>query len=366
MSLKRTPLYDKHKELGANVVEFFGWEMPMTYTTLTDEHLAVRQAAGLFDVSHMGEIYIEGKDAAAFMKKVYSNDLEKLENGAIAYGFFLNEEGGVVDDLLVYKRNPDSYLAVVNASNADKDDAWLRSLEEGFDITIDNRSDDIAEVAIQGPKAQEILQKVTDLDLNEIPFFHFKEDVMVAGVPCLVSRTGYTGEDGFEIYFGNDDAVKIWDALMEAGEGVLKPTGLACRDTLRFEAALPLYGNELDADISPLEAGLGMFVSKEGDFIGSDVMKAQRDGELKRKLIGLELIDKGIARHGYPVYDENDREIGYVTTGYRSPSLNKAIANALIEIDGPSIDDEVYVGIRKKKAKAKVINKYYLKKNTKK
>ena len=300
------------------------------------------------------------------MKKVFSNDLEKLENGAIAYGFFLNEEGGVVDDLLVYKRNHDSYLAVVNASNTDKDDAWLRSHAEGFDITLDNRSDDVAEVAIQGPKAQEILQKITDLDLNEIPFFHFKEDVMVAGIPCLVSRTGYTGEDGFEIYFGNDDAVKIWDALFEAGEGILKPVGLACRDTLRFEAALPLYGNELDAAISPLEAGFGIFVAKEGDFIGSNVMKAQRAGSLKRKLVGLELLDKGIARHGYPVYDENDREIGFVTTGYLSPSLGKVIANALIEKDGPSIDDEVYVGIRKKKAKAKVINKRYLQKNTKK
>lgn len=366
MSLKRTPLYNKHKELGADVVEFFGWEMPMTYTKLTEEHLAVRQAAGLFDVSHMGEIYVEGEDAATFMRKVFSNNLEKLENGAIAYGFLLNPEGGVVDDLLVYKRNEDSYLAVVNASNTDKDDQWLRDHVEGFDVTLENRSDETAEVAIQGPKAQEILQKITDLDLNEIPFFHFKEEVMVAGVPCLVSRTGYTGEDGFEIYFPNDVAEKIWDALFEAGEGILKPVGLACRDTLRFEAALPLYGNELDADISPLEAGFGIFVDKEGDFIGSDVMRKQREGALSRKLIGLELLDKGIARHGYPVYDEKDREIGFITTGYLSPSLNKVIANALIEKDGPSIDDEVYVGIRKKKAKAKVINKRYLQKNTKK
>ena len=208
MSLKRTPLYNKHKEAGADVVEFFGWEMPMTYTKLEDEHLAVRQAAGLFDVSHMGEIYVEGPDSAAFMKKMFTNDLEKLEDGAIAYGFFLTETGGIVDDLLVYRRNKDSYLLVVNASNCDKDDAWLRAHEEGYDIVIDNRSDDIAEVAIQGPKAQEILQKITDFDLESLPFFHFKEDVVVAGVSTLISRTGYTGEDGFEIYFGNDDAEK--------------------------------------------------------------------------------------------------------------------------------------------------------------
>lgn len=366
MSLKRTPLYNKHKEAGADIVEFFGWEMPMTYTKLVDEHLAVRNAAGLFDVSHMGEIYVEGKDSAAFMKKMFSNDLEKLADGAIAYGFFLNDSGGVVDDLLVYKRNEESYLCVVNASNTDKDDEWLRAHEEGFDVTIDNRSDDIAEVAIQGPKAQEILQKLTDFDLNTLPFFHFKEDIVVAGVSCLISRTGYTGEDGFEIYFGNDDAEKIWDSLFEAGEGILLPVGLGCRDTLRFEAALPLYGNELGDDVSPLEAGFGMFVDKEGSFIGSEVMRAQRAGELKRKLVGIELLDKGIARHGYPVFDLEENEIGYVTTGYKSPSLNKVIANVLIDKDGPSIDDELYVGIRKKKAKARVINKRYLQKKTKK
>ncbi|NLY72114.1 MAG: glycine cleavage system aminomethyltransferase GcvT [Tissierellia bacterium] len=366
MSLKRTPLYNKHKEAGADVVEFFGWEMPMTYTKLEDEHLAVRQAAGLFDVSHMGEIYVEGPDSAAFMKKMFTNDLEKLEDGAIAYGFFLTETGGIVDDLLVYRRNKDSYLLVVNASNCDKDDAWLRAHEEGYDIVIDNRSDDIAEVAIQGPKAQEILQKITDFDLESLPFFHFKEDVVVAGVSTLISRTGYTGEDGFEIYFGNDDAEKIWDALFEAGEGVLKPAGLGCRDTLRFEAGLPLYGNELDDKTSPLEAGFGIFVSKEGDFIGSDVMKAQRAGELNKKLVGLELVDRGIARHGYPVYDLEENEIGVVTTGYKSPSLNKVIANAIINKDGPSLDDEVLIGVRKKKVRAKVINKYYLRKNTKK
>lgn len=366
MSLKRTPLYDKHKEAGADIVEFFGWEMPMTYTKLSEEHQAVRHAAGLFDVSHMGEIYVEGKDSARFMKKMFSNNLDKVADGAIAYGFFLNEKGGIVDDLLVYRRNEDSYLCVVNASNADKDDAWLRAHQEGFDVSIDNRSDDIAEVAIQGPKAQEILQKVTEFELESLPFFHFKEDIVVAGVSCLISRTGYTGEDGFEIYFGNDDAEKIWDALFEAGEGVLKPVGLGCRDTLRFEAALPLYGNELGDNISPLEAGFGIFVDKEGTFIGSDVMRAQRAGDLSRKLVGLELIDKGIARHGYPVYDENDKEIGFITTGYKSPSLNKVIANALIEKDGPSIDDLVYVGIRNKKAKAKVINKRYLHKKTKK
>lgn len=364
MSLKRTPLYNKHKEAGADVVEFFGWEMPMTYTKLEEEHLAVRNAAGLFDVSHMGEVHVDGPDSAAFLGKMFSNDLEKLADGAIAYGFFLNENGGVVDDLLIYKRNKDSYILVTNASNTPKDLDWLNKHAEGLDLTIEDKAEGI--LAIQGPKAQEILQKATDFDLETIPFFNFKEGVEIAGVKTLVSRTGYTGEDGFEIFFAADGAEKIWDTLFEVGEGVLMPAGLGCRDTLRFEAGLPLYGNELNEETSPLEAGFGMFVSKEGDFIGSDVMKAQRAGELDKKLVGIELIDRGIARQGYPIFNLEDEEIGVVTTGYKSPSLDKVIANAIIDKDGPSIDDEVLVGIRKRRVKAKVINKYYLRKNTKK
>lgn len=363
MDSKKTKLYDEHKNLGAKIVNYAGWEMPVQYEGLVPEHNAVRNEAGLFDVSHMGNISVKGKDALPFLDYLMTNDISKLNDNQIVYTFMCYPDGGVVEDLLVYKTNDEKFNLIVNAANIDKDWDWINKNKADFDVELANLSPETAIIAIQGPKAQEILQKLTDTKLDEVKFFYFKEDVKIDGASAMISRTGYTGEDGFEIYLTNEDVVKVWKSLLEAGkEEGIKPAGLGSRDTLRFEAMLPLYGQELSKDISPLEAGLKFFVKlkKEADFIGKEALQKQADGGLERTLVGFELLGRGIPREGYEVYKDGEK-IGHVTTGYKSPTLNKNIGNALIKISEKELGNEIDIMVRNKPVKAKVISKNFLK-----
>ena len=366
-NLKKTPLYEIYPKYNAKIIDFAGWAMPVQFESIISEHETVRNAAGLFDVSHMGEIIVKGKDAFPFLQNLLTNDLSKLNDNQVLYTLMCNHNGGVIDDLLVYKYSNNYYLLVVNAANIEKDYKWMLDNAGIYKVEIENVSDKIAELAIQGPKAEEILQKLTDEDLSQIKFFYFKDKVKIAGVECLVSRTGYTGEDGFEIYMPNEHAVTLWEKILEAGKDYgLKPAGLGARDTLRFEAGLPLYGNELGGDITPLEAGLGFFVKfDKGNFIGKDALLKHKEQGLKRKLVGFEMIDNGIPRHGYEVQADNQK-IGYVTTGYFSPTLKKNIGLALIDSKYAQIGNQIEVIIRNKPLKAVIVDKNFYKKNYKK
>ncbi|KAB7708785.1 glycine cleavage system aminomethyltransferase GcvT [Bacillus aerolatus] len=362
--LKRTPLFESYKEYGAKTIDFGGWELPVQFSSIKEEHEAVRTKAGLFDVSHMGEIAVKGKDALAFLQKMMTNDLANLQPDQAIYTVMCNETGGTIDDLLVYMLAEEDYLLVVNAANTDKDFKWLKQHQAG-EVQIDNVSTDWAQLAIQGPLAESILQQlVKEVDLSEIKFFKFRQNVNINGVHALVSRTGYTGEDGFEIYSRSEDAPKLWKDLLEAGkEEGLVPCGLGARDTLRFEANLVLYGQELSEEISPLEAGLGFAVkTNKADFIGLAVLKAQKENGPARKLIGLEMIDRGIPRHGYPVFS-NDEEVGYVTTGTQSPTLKKNIGLALVKAELAVPEQEMFVEIRGKKLAAKTVKPPFYKRS---
>lgn len=361
--MKRTPLFNNHLESKGKLIDFGGWELPVEYSGIRTEHDAVRNAAGLFDVSHMGEITVTGEAAEEYLQNIVTNDISVLSNYQICYTTMCYPDGGIVDDLLVYKYSNKKYLLVVNASNTEKDYEWLdtHSIEN---VTIKNVSDEYSQLAIQGPKAQEILQKLSDIDLNEIEFYHFADNVKIGEINALVSRTGYTGEDGFEIYLPSAEGPILWDLLLESGKDFgLIPAGLGARDTLRFEAALPLYGQEIDKDITPLEAGLGFCVklSKE-KFIGMEALAKQKSEGLKRKLAGFEMTERGIPRSHYQVYADG-KKIGYVTTGSLSPTLNKNIGLALLDIDYTKEGTEIEVEIRNKKVKAKIIKKpFYTKK----
>lgn len=357
MSLKRTPLFDIYKEYGGKTVDFGGWELPVQFTSIKEEHEAVRTKAGIFDVSHMGEFTVKGKDSLTFLQKMMTNDVAKIVDGGAQYTAMCYENGGTVDDLLVYKKSDEDFLLVVNAANIEKDFAWLEEHVQG-NVVLENISDRIAQLALQGPKAEEVLQKLAaNKELSEIKFFKFSSNVDLNGANALVSRTGYTGEDGFEIYCNQEDAVSLWTAILEAGkeEGVL-PCGLGARDTLRFEATLPLYGQELSSDISPLEAGIGFAVKlgKESDFIGKSALLSQKESGLERKLVGIEMIDRGIPRHGYKVF-AGGSEIGDVTSGTQSPTFKTNIGLALVNIEFSEIGQEVEVEIRSKYLKAKVV-----------
>ncbi|MBU5438601.1 glycine cleavage system aminomethyltransferase GcvT [Tissierella sp. MSJ-40] len=364
METKKTPLYNEHVSLGGKVVDYAGWFLPVQYEGLVAEHEAVRNAVGLFDVSHMGEITIKGKDALAFVDYLMTNDISKVVDNQIVYTFMCAPDGGVVDDLLVYRFHHDDFYLVVNASNTEKDYKWILEQKGSFDVEIENISDTVGEVAIQGPLAQKVLQKLTKTDLNEITFFTLNRSVDINGVECMVSRTGYTGEDGFEIYTTNDGIVKVWKDLLEAGkEEGIKPAGLGCRDTLRFEASLPLYGHEISQEITPLEGGFKYFVKldKESDFIGKEELNKQWKDGLKRKLAGFEMIGRGIPREGYEI-QKDGMKIGHVTTGYMSPTLKKNIGNALIAPEFTELGTEVDIMIRNKPVKAVIISKKFLKK----
>lgn len=364
---RKTALYDRHVAFGGKIVDFAGWSLPIQYEGLVAEHTAVRTEAGVFDVSHMGEVDVKGSGARDFVQNLVTNDVDAIVDGQICYCAMCYPDGGTVDDLLVYKRNNEDFLLVINAANIDKDFAWMKENSKAFDVSLDNISDDISEIAVQGPKAEDILQLICETDLKEIPFFFFKEKVSVAGVECLVSRTGYTGEDGFEVYTSNDQITKVWDELFKVGESKgLKPAGLGARDTLRFEATLPLYGNELSKDVSPLEAGIGMFVKLSKDkFIGKEALAKQKEAGLKRKTVGFEMIDRAIPRHEYPVLKDG-QVIGHVTTGYQAPTVGKTIGLALIDANHAEMGSEFEIQVRKKTAKAKIVSKRFYQKNYKK
>lgn len=353
--MKKTPLYEKHISLGAKMTEFGGWIMPLQYTGILQEHEAVRRRAGLFDVSHMGEVMIRGRGATEFIQKLITNDISGMREFQVIYSPMCYPDGGTVDDLLVYKCDAEQYLLVVNAANIEKDVEWITT-HKLHDVEVEDVSEQYAQLALQGPKSQDILQKLVDFPLDKIKFFRFVDGMNIAGVSALISRTGYTGEDGFEIYIPANSACKVWDAIMDAGEefGVM-PAGLGARDTLRLEAALPLYGHELSPDISPLEAGLDRFVKLDKpDFIGREALVKQKERGISRNLVGLEMVDKGIPRQGYGVQVEG-RSVGYITSGSFSPTLKKNIALALLDIQYAEEGFQVDVMVRNKALKAKVV-----------
>lgn len=355
-SLKQTPLYPVYAKHGAKTIDFGGWDLPVQFGGIQQEHDAVRERAGLFDVSHMGEFWVTGADAESFLQRVTTNDVTKLETNQAQYSLLCNPDGGVVDDLLVYKLAGDRFMLVVNASNIEKDYAWLEKHVSG-NVVLENVSDETSLLALQGPNAAAILAGLTEAPIGELKSFRFLPDVNVGGVHALLSRTGYTGEDGFELYIRGSDAIRLWDMLLEAGrDHGLEPIGLGARDTLRFEARLPLYGQELSAHISPLEAGLGFFVKLDkGEFIGREALAQQKAQGLPRKSVGIEMIDRGIPRSHYPVYSPDGRQIGEVTTGTQSPTYKRNVGLALLDAAYTAIDTEVLVEIRGKKLRAKVV-----------
>ncbi len=355
--MKRTPLYEAHAKAGAKLIDFGGWEMPVQYAGILEEHRTVRTRAGLFDVSHMGEIDVRGPQALEMVNMLITNDAAKLADGQILYSPMCYETGGIVDDLLVYRYEADHFLLVVNASNTDKDFAWVDRLAQGFEVKVENISAQTAQLAFQGPLAEQILQRITDIDLAQIKYYWFAYG-KIAGVECLISRTGYTGEDGFEFYFAPEFALKLWDEVLQAGQAEgAQPIGLGARDTLRFEACLPLYGNELGEDISPLEAGLGIFVKLDkADFTGKQALEAQKAGGVPRKSVGFEMVDRGIARSHYPLALEG-REIGFVTSGSFSPTLEKNIGLGLIDANEAQVGKEIEVMVRGKGVKARIVAK---------
>ena len=362
MENKRTCLYDKHVALGALISPFGGFDMPIQYSNIVDEHNAVRQACGVFDVSHMGEVLVTGPESEKFVNYIFTNDIAGAPDGKIFYGMMCHPSGGVVDDLLVYKMAPQRYFLVINASNIDKDVAWITEQAKAFDVVVENQSEKYGEVAVQGPKTEEIVERILGLQCSDLTFYTCKE-VEVNGETIIISRTGYTGEDGFEIYASHAFTNEVWDKLVGSGE--VKPCGLGCRDTLRFEVGLPLYGEELTDEITPLEAGLGMFAKLDKDFIGHDALVAQKAEGLKRKIVGIELKDKAIPRHGYPV-EVDGKVIGEVTTGYNSISTGKSVCMAMIDIEYAKLDTEVEVRIRKKVFPGVVTKKRFYDKNYKK
>jgi len=351
---KRTPLFAAHRRLGARMVDFAGWEMPVYYTSIFEEHRAVRSAAGLFDVSHMGEVEIRGKAALAAVQRLVTNDAAKLTSGGAQYAVLCLPSGGIVDDVVYYRLAPDRFLFCVNASNAEKDFRWMRDQANGAEVV--NRSAEFAQLALQGPRAATILSPLASIDLAALRSFRFAE-ARVAGAPALLSRTGYTGEDGFEIYLGVESAETVWCRLLEAGRPQgLVPVGLGARDTLRLEKGLMLYGNDIDETTSPLEAGLGWVVKfAKGDFIGRDTLLAQERDGLRRRLVGLRLAEPAPPpRHAYRVLQAG-RPVGAVTSGTKSPTLGVGIALALVETQAAAIGSRLAVEIRSRQHPAEVV-----------
>lgn len=360
--LQTTCLHDRHVALGALMSPFGGFDMPIQYAGITEEHNAVRQHVGVFDVSHMGEVRVKGPEAYKFVSHIFVNDVTGAPDGQIFYGMMCYENGGTVDDLLVYKVNDEEYFLVINASNIDKDVEWIKCNAEGFNCTVTDESPKYGEVAVQGPEAEETVERVLGIPVKDIAFYNFKV-FPIDGEEVIVSRTGYTGEDGFEIYGSHDYIRKVWDKLMEAG---VQPCGLGCRDTLRFEVGLPLYGDELADDITPIEASLSMFVKLDKpEFIGKEALARQKAEGVKRRIVGLELEGNAIPRHGYPV-EVNGEKVGEVTTGYRSISTGKSVAMAMVDKPYDKLGTEVEVRIRKKTFPAKVVKKRFYEKNYKK
>lgn len=364
-NLKKTCLYDSHVALGAKMSPFAGFMMPIQYSSITEEHNAVRHAVGMFDVSHMGEIFVSGPDAEKFVNHIFTNEIRGFEPGKVLYGMMLQPDGGVVDDLLVYREfEQDHFLLVVNAANIDKDYEWILAQTEGYDVKVVNDSDNWGQIAVQGPGAEKVVTEVLGLaEAAELTFYTYYE-AQWNGHRMVVSRTGYTGEDGFELYTTCEDIKEIWKKLLDNG---VVPCGLGCRDTLRFEAGLPLYGDELSDTITPIEAGLGMFckLDKE-EFIGKDVVAKQKAEGTERKLVGIELVDKAIPRATYPVETEDGTQVGVVTTGYHSISLEKSICFAMVQTAYSKLDTPLWIRIRKKVFPGKVVKKRFYQTNYKK
>ena len=353
MDLKRIPLHEIHVSLGAKIVPFAGFEMPVRYSSDKEEHLAVRNGVGVFDVSHMGEFMVTGPKALETLQWISSNDLSKLSVGQAQYGYLPNDKGGVVDDFITYKMGEEEYMLVVNASNIEKDWTWITSQNKG--ATLKNISEDIVLLAVQGPKASDTLQKLTDADLSSVKYYHFIEDTL-AGKKMIILATGYTGAGGFELYIQKEDAKEVWKAIFEAGaEFNILPIGLGARDTLRLEMGFCLYGNDIDEDTSPIAAGLGWVTKFTKDFINADQLKKDKEEGTEFKLVGLEIIDKGIPRHGYRIVDNEGNIMGLITSGSISPVTNKGIALGYIKTGLHRPGTEVNIEIRNKNIKSKVV-----------
>ena len=352
--MKKLILSDKHESLGGKMVEFAGYLMPVQYEGVKAEHASVRDSVGVFDVSHMGEIFVSGKNSEDFLQYITSNDVSKLTVGKVQYSCFPNNKGGIVDDLLVYKIEENEYMLVVNASNLEKDWEWINS-HNTFGVTLENKSDDYSLLAVQGPNSIELLQQLTSVNLPEIKYYNFRIGEIAGIENVILSRTGYTGELGFELYVKNEDTIQLWKKLFSTNTELM-PIGLAARDTLRLEKGFCLYGNDINETTSPIEAGLGWITKFTKEFINSENLLKQRTEGTKRRLVGLEIIEKGIARKDYPVIDKNGNEIGVVTSGTMSPTLNKSIAMAYVNLEFKKVDSEVYIQVRKKQIKAKVVS----------
>ncbi|MFC0317273.1 MULTISPECIES: glycine cleavage system aminomethyltransferase GcvT [Olivibacter] len=359
--MKTTALTDLHIALGAKMVPFAGYNMPVQYTGINDEHQTVRTGVGVFDVSHMGEFILKGERALELVQKISSNDASKLFDGKIQYACIPNETGGIVDDFLVYRIDAKTYLLVVNASNIQKDWDWI-SKYNTFGVEMKDISDKTSLFAVQGPKATEALQSLTSLDLGEMEYYTFKKGVFAGIDNVLISATGYTGAGGFEIYVDNEHAKEVWEAIMNAGKPFgIKPIGLGARDTLRLEMGFCLYGNDIDDTTSPLEAGLGWVTKFTKDFVNAENLKKQKEEGIQRKLVGFEMIERGIPRHGYELVNENDQPIGHVTSGTQSPTLQKSIGLGYLSKEYSKEGTEIYVKIRDKKVKAVVSKPPFIK-----
>ncbi|HXB11204.1 MAG TPA: glycine cleavage system aminomethyltransferase GcvT [Bacteroidia bacterium] len=353
--MKTTALTNKHIALGAKMVEFAGYNMPVSYTGLNDEHATVRNSLGMFDVSHMGEFILKGPNALDLIQRVTSNDASVLVPGKIQYSCLPNDKGGIVDDLLVYRMSKDTYMLVVNASNIEKDWNWISS-HNSKGVDMKNVSDDYSLMAIQGPKATAVLAKLTPVDLSKIPYYAFTVGKFCGFDDVIISNTGYTGAGGFEIYCKNNQAEKIWDSVLEAGKDAgIKPIGLGARDTLRLEMAFCLYGNDIDDTTSPIEAGLGWITKFTKEFTNSAALKTQKEQGVKKKLVGFKMIDKGIPRHGYEITDAQGNVIGVVTSGTQSPSLQIAIGMGYVKTESSKPESEIFIKIRDKLIKALVV-----------
>lgn len=356
--MKNTPLNQAHRDLGARMVDFGGWDMPVQYSGVIDEHLAVRNAAGLFDVSHMGEIEVRGEGALAYIQELTINDAATLVDEQVQYSAICYEDGGVVDDVTLYRFSAEHYMFCVNAANIEKDFAWMQDVLQKGDfpnVTLDNVSDSIGQIALQGPKSAEILARLTRTDLTEIKYYHFTEGE-VADIECIISRTGYTGEDGFELYCAAKNTLAVWNALLDAGgaDGLV-PVGLGARDTLRLEKKYALYGHEISDKITPLEAGLGWITKLDkSSFVGRDALVALKEGGVPRRLVGIRMTESGIPRADYPVFIA-DQQIGIVTSGTMSPLLKVGIALALVAADHAAIGTELQVGVRNRKIAAEIV-----------
>ncbi|AEV32025.1 glycine cleavage system aminomethyltransferase GcvT [Owenweeksia hongkongensis] len=359
--MKNIELNDLHIELGAKMVPFAGYNMPLQYEGLNVEHLHVRSKVGIFDVSHMGEFFVSGDGALDFLQKVTTNDVSKLTDGKVQYSCMPNDKGGIVDDLLVYRISEKEYMLVVNASNIEKDWNWLSSHNDTGALMVDE-SDDYSLFAVQGPEAVKALQSLTEINLEEMVYYTFDRGTFAGVDNVFVSATGYTGSGGFEIYVKNKDAKKVWDKIMEAGaEHDIKPIGLAARDTLRLEKGFCLYGNDIDDTTSPIEAGLGWITKFTKDFIGSEGFKKQKEEGASKRLVGFEMIDRGIPRKDYAIKNEGGEVIGRVTSGTQAPSLGQAIGIGYVDTAYKAADTEIYIDIRNKMVKAKVVKMPFVK-----